>query len=310
MKHFPEKTKNLLLNDSFDLLENSFLLINSKLKDDELSSENKIFDSDIENLYINSNNENKTIDENISILSIPSDGENELNKYKINNTKVINSMLPNIIDKGKTNKSRNIKKSDNKNKIKFSPKIINVLFSIHNNNINGNQIMINELDRNFINCSKNDLANKSKLAQNNLDINKKRQNELKKQIRVKFEKSIRLKRKNNNNLINKYKPKKIEKMKEIINKQKLKIKMKFKKPSPNINYHFTDISQILNKFKNYPNRIKRNINNNNLISFISNRKRNDRINANINKSIFKKKVINISKNLSQKAGWIYSIKFC
>ena len=289
MKHFPKKTKNLLLNDSFDLLENSFLFINSNLKDDELSSENKIFDSDIENLYINSNNENKTIDENISILSIPSDGENELNKYKINNTKVINSMLPNIIDKGKTNKSRNIKKSDNKNKIKFSPKIINVLFSIHNNNINGNQIMINELDRNFINCSKNDLANKSKLAQNNLDINKKRQNELKKQIRVKFEKSIRLKRKNNNNLINKYKPKKIEKIKEIINKQKLKIKMKFKKPSPNINYHFTDISQILNKFKNYPNRIKRNINNNNLISFISNRKRNDRINANINKSIFKKK---------------------
>ena len=309
MKHFPKKTKNLLLNDSFDLLENSFLLINSKLKDDELSSENKIFDSDIQNLYINSNNENKTIDENISILSIPSDGENELNKYKIYNTKVINSMLPNIIDKGKTNKSRNIKKSDNKNKIKFSPKIINVLFSIHNNNINGNQIMINELDRNFINCSKNDLANKSKLAQNNLDINKKRQNELKKQIRVKFEKSIRLKRKNNNNLINKYKPKKIEKMKEIINKQKLKIKMKFKKPSPNINYHFTDISQILNKFKNYPNRIKRNINNNNLISFISNRKRNDRINANINKSIFKKKVINISKNLSQKLDGFTPLNF-
>ena len=169
--------------------------------------------------------------------------------------------------------------------------------------------MINELDRNFINCSKNDLANKSKLAQKNLDINKKRQNELKKQIRVKFEKSIRLKRKNNNNLINKYKPKKIEKMKEIINKQKLKIKMKFKKPSPNINYHFTDISQILNKFKNYPNRIKRNINNNNLISFISNRKRNDRIKANINKSIFKKKVINISKNLSQKLDGFTPLNF-
>ena len=98
-------------------------------------------------------------------------------------------------------------------------------------------------------------------------------------------------------------------MKEIINKQKLKIKMKFKKPSPNINYHFTDISQILNKFKNYPNRIKRNINNNNLISFISNRKRNDRINANINKSIFKKKVINISKNLSQKLDGFTPLNF-
>ena len=119
-----------------------------------------------------------------------------------------------------------------------------------------------------------------------------------KSIGINLKKFIKFKKLNTtNNLNNKYNPKKIS---EKMNKNKLNIKMKLKNLSINSKQCLTSNAQILNKLKKNYNKIKSNINNNNLTTFINIKKRNEKIKSEINKSLFKKRAINITKNQKEK----------
>ena len=286
MKHF--------LSDSNDLYNNSFFLKKSKQKKNESDDEKNFSELNSENLSVSSNNENKTIDDNITILSIPSEKEEELNKDKIPKTKEFNCIHQYIDDKYKSDKKEIFKKVDNK-------KITNIIFSKYNINSGRQKFAITRLNKDFLNHSKNTLANKYYLSNNSLDNNKKPLSKTLNNVGKNLNKFIKLNKLNKTNkLINKYSTKKTEKMKEKINKNKLYVKMKLKNLSINSKQCLTSNAQILNKLKTNSNKIKSNINNNNLTTFINIKKRKEKIKSEINKSLFKKRAINITKSLKKK----------
>ena len=207
MKHF--------LSDSNDLYNNSFFLKKSKQKKNESDDEKNFSELNSENLSVSSNNENKTIDDNVTILSIPSEKEEELNKDKIPKTKEFNCIHQYIDDKYKSDKKEIFKKVDNK-------KITNIIFSKYNINSGRQKFAITRLNKDFLNHSKNTLANKYYLSNNSLDNNKKPLSKTLNKLGKNLNKFIKLNKLNKTNkLINKYSTKKTEKMKEKINKNKL-----------------------------------------------------------------------------------------
>jgi hypothetical protein len=267
-----------------------------------MNKEKKISELNLDSEYFNINDKNENENENrnkytedFMISSSISSGEEEnFNFYNMPKTNIINYMTPIKVNVDKSKKNKKKDEIKYKNKTNNDTDISNDLFSKSNSSIEDKKVMISELDIELSNSSRKNFLTDYKIEKNDINMIKKRENEIKKQIEQNLKKFLKSNQEHKNENL-----KNDNKINKNLDKNKLKIKMRLKKHSQNINYCFTDISHKLNRYKKNNISNKSDINCNNLAPFISIKNKYNE-NKIYNNNSFKTRTINTNKNILNK----------
>lgn len=289
-----------------NLLNNSSNSPDVNLKKDESDNEKEFLDENLKVFNVYNQKETKYInkdkEEDIPSFSISPEGEEFPNLYKIPKNKLFNLISPGESNHGKLTKNKKNKTTRNKDISKNINEIIKVIFSTPKKTVKDKIIIVSELDKDFAIYENDNTLDEIKSRHYDKDMIKKRQNELKKEIR----KNMRLfiteneEKKNKNDI-----PNNNNKNMNEIPKSKDKKKTRYKKDAKNINQALIDTSHILSKLKKNQTFEKRNINN--TYNNISLKKRNKEKKINVDGCINLKKIscsrLNDGKIIKKRKGF-------